>query len=117
MKNDKIPVAHWHCISTEREKERWVGVGWMDGGMERGRDGETAVERRDRERGKDRRVRVKWVFVCGVVAALGRMLVCGADFGGPDRLANVWRVCVCVFIIMKAYYASPLIFISYSSFE
>ena len=42
MKNVKIPVAYWHCILAEREREMGEG---MEGGMETGRDGETAVER------------------------------------------------------------------------
>ena len=46
--------------------------------------------------GTDRRIHVKWVFVCGGVAASGQMLIGGADFRGPDHLANMWHVCVCV---------------------
>ena len=38
MKNVKIPVAHWHCILTEREKERW-GVGGGGGGSDGNREG------------------------------------------------------------------------------
>ncbi|WP_419600828.1 hypothetical protein [Thiolapillus sp.] len=45
MKNVKIPVAHWDCILTEREKERWRGDGGRDGNREgwrdSGRKGET----------------------------------------------------------------------------
>ena len=36
MKNVKIPVAHWDCILTEREKERW---GRVDGGRDGNREG------------------------------------------------------------------------------
>ena len=45
MKNVKIPVAHWDCILTEREKERWRGDVGRDGNREgwrdSGRKGET----------------------------------------------------------------------------
>ena len=63
MKKVKFPVAHLHCMLTERKKERlggggdllcWCfkpsqitsGLGGMEGGMERGKKGETAVERK-----------------------------------------------------------------------
>ena len=46
MKNVKIPVAHWHYILTQREKQRWGGGGhggrdgnWY-GWRESGRKGE-----------------------------------------------------------------------------
>ena len=77
----------------------------VEGGIERGRDGETAVERRDRERGKDGRVRVKWVFIFGVVAAFGRIFVGGADFGGPNlAVLPTCGVCVyvCVYVCARA---------------
>ena len=45
MKNVKIPVAHWDCSLTEREKERWMGDGGRDGNRDgwrdSGRKGET----------------------------------------------------------------------------
>ena len=63
----------------------------MEGGMETGRDGETAVERERQRVGKRQRGSWKWGLGFGVVAAFGRMLVGGADFGGTQlgRLANV----------------------------
>ena len=72
----------------------------MEGRVERGRDGETAVER-ERWRGKDRRVHVKWVFVFGVMAAFGRMLVGGADFRVPNlAVLPTCGACVCVYVFI-----------------
>ena len=50
------------------------GGGWGGGREDKGRDGKRegwrdSSRKGETERGKDSRVRVKWVFVCGVVAA------------------------------------------------
>ena len=50
MRKVKIPIAHWHCILTERERKRWGG----GERMERGRDGEIAVERERGGRGRQK---------------------------------------------------------------
>ena len=66
-------------------------------------DGVTAVQREGQRDGEGQieleGFCAKWISIygCLFVAAFSRMLVGGADFGGPDHLANVcMRVCVCL---------------------
>ena len=62
----------------------------MEGGMETGRDGETAVERERQREGKRQKGSWEWVLGFGVAAAFGWMLVGRADFGGPGHLGHIY---------------------------
>ncbi len=69
----------------------------MEGGMETGRDGETAVERERQREGKRQKGSWEWGLGFGVAAAFGWMLVGGADFAVPYlAVLPTCSVCVCV---------------------
>ena len=77
----------------------------MEGGMETGKDGETAVERERQREGKRQKGSWEWVLVFGVVAAFGRMLVGGADFAVPYlAVLPTCSVCVCRLIMISPYF-------------
>ena len=73
----------------------------MKGGMETGRDGETAVERERQREGKRQKGSWEWVLGFSVVAAFGRMLVGGADFRVPNlAVLPTCGACVCVYVFI-----------------
>ena len=74
----------------------------MKGGMETGRDGETAVERERHREGKRQKGSWEWVLGFGVAAAFGWMLVGGSDFTVPYlAVLPTCSVCVCVCVCVR----------------